>query len=178
VRHGRLRAFRTPGGHLRIRASDLVAFMGELGMAIPQELETASSIPRLLVIDDDEKQLRALDRILRPYRDLMDYRFMANAVDALVMVGAFRPHVILLDVYMPGMDGIECCRRLKENPTTSGIDIIMLSGKMDDELRARAMAAGAKKALMKPYELGSILSELGVQVPLHRAFRGEAGERA
>src|SRR5688500_1016142 len=53
---GQLKAFKTPGAHLRIRAADLVAFMNQLGMATPPELEAAVHRPRILIVDDDKRQ--------------------------------------------------------------------------------------------------------------------------
>src|SRR6478735_6141277 len=64
VKDGRIRAFRTPGGHRRIRAGDLVAFLNEHKMPIPTSL-TQASRRRLLIVDDDARQLESLQRTLK-----------------------------------------------------------------------------------------------------------------
>jgi CheY-like chemotaxis protein len=76
-------------------------------------LSTATT--RLLVVDDDASQLRAVERVLRA-QEHVDVRFADNGVDAMLQVGLAKPDLIVMDVFMPGLDGIEACRRIKANP--------------------------------------------------------------
>src|SRR6476620_4737422 len=99
VKDGRIPAFRTPGGHRRIRAGDLVAFLNEHKMPVPASL-TQASRRRLLIVDDDQRQLESLQRALKPYADRVELQMVGNGVDALVQVGSFKPHLVVLDVYM------------------------------------------------------------------------------
>lgn len=149
IEQGRLSAFRTPGGHRRVRAGDLVAFLETHQMPIPQPLRSASR-PRLLIVDDDKTQLDALVRLMSARKEDVDVLGVDNGIDALVQVGSFRPHLILLDVFMPEIDGLEVCRRLKANPQTSDIEVVMTSGSFSKETEASALAAGASNCLPKP----------------------------
>ena len=162
IKDGRIPAFRTPGGHRRIRASDLVAFLNQHSMPIPQQLVEAGK-RRLLVVDDDSKQLSALQRLLKPYDSRLTLCLVNNGIDALVQVGSFKPHLILLDVYMDEIDGIEVCKRLKENPDTSHIKVVIASGQMNDEIRSQATSVGAALSLSKPVDINNILAELGME---------------
>jgi excisionase family DNA binding protein len=146
---GHLSAHRTPGGHRRIRASDLVHFMDAHAIPIPDELQGAGR-RRLLVVDDDPGQLRAIARSLKRYEDAIDVVATSNGIDALVLVGSFRPHVVLLDVYMPGLDGLEVCRRLTKRPETHNIQVILVSGGFTAVLEKKALEAGAARCLKKP----------------------------
>ncbi len=159
VKDGRIPAFRTPGGHRRIRAGDLVAFLSQHKMPVPRPLAGASK-RRLLVVDDDAKQLDALARLLKPYSDRIDTRLVGNGVDALVEIGAFKPHVAILDVYMPLVDGLEVCRRLRANPATQGMRVLVTSGQMTNELERKAREAGATLCLHKPLDLEVVMREL------------------
>ena len=123
VKDGRIPAFRTPGGHRRIRAADLVAILQEHSMPVPQSLHNAAK-KRLLIVDDDPKQLSALKRLFKAYRERLEVRYASNGIDALVQVGAFQPQMVLLDVYMSELDGIEVCRRLKTNPETESMSVL------------------------------------------------------
>jgi excisionase family DNA binding protein len=161
VRAGRLAATRTPGGHIRVRVADLLVFVRENHMSIPQALQTLGR-PRVLVVDDDHHLVRALQRLLRPYASVVDVEFVENGIDALVRVGSFRPNLVWLDVVMPGLDGIEVCRRLKANPATRDIEVVIVSGNMDLAMAERALAAGARKCLSKPYTVTQILVEAGL----------------
>jgi excisionase family DNA binding protein len=161
VKDGRIPAFRTPGGHRRIRAGDLVAFLNEHKMPIPTSL-TQASRRRLLIVDDDQRQLESLQRALKPYADRLDVLLVKDGVEALVQVGSFKPHVVVLDVYMPSMDGMEICRRLKASSETQSIGIIMASAEFTPELEKKAADAGAKRCLHKPVDLNVLLGELGI----------------
>jgi excisionase family DNA binding protein len=161
VDEGRLLAFRTPGGHRRIRAADLVAFLDTYKIPVPSPLAGAST-RRLLLVDDDEAQLRALARALKRHADRVTVQTAANGIDALVLVGAFKPHHMLLDVYMPGLDGLEVCRRLKANPETSRIEVLMTTGHLTPSLERQALEAGASRCLAKPINVPGLLSHVGV----------------
>jgi excisionase family DNA binding protein len=162
VNEGRIAAFRTPGGHRRIRVADLVDFLNRHAMPIPRPLAAASK-RRLLVVDDDLMHLRALERRLKPYASRLQVELTENGIDALVMVGSFKPDLIVLDVYMPELDGLEVCRRLKANPETRGIGVIVTSGHLTPTVTQDALTAGALLCLPKPLDLGVVLEHLGVQ---------------
>jgi excisionase family DNA binding protein len=169
VRQGHIPSFRTPGGHNRIRAADLVTFLKTHQMPVPRDLWNAD-LRRLLVVDDEEPQLRAVERLLRPCSHLLDIRLTSNGIDALVLVGSFRPHVLLLDVFMPGIDGIEVCRRLRTIGDTEDVKVVVTSAHLTSELEQQALAAGAACCLPKPIDVGALLGLLEVpQALIHAA---------
>jgi excisionase family DNA binding protein len=161
VKEGRIQAFRTPGGHRRIRARDLVEFLDVHKMPIPKGLSGASR-RRLLIVDDDSAHLRAIERLLKPKLDRVQVSFATNGIDALVQVGSFKPNLIVLDVYMPELDGLEVCRRLKANPETQSIEVIVTSAQLTADLESKAMGAGASRVMRKPIDLNVVLGDLGV----------------
>jgi|SRR5579871_1307654 len=161
VNEGRLAAFRTPGGHRRIRAADLVQFLDHHKMPIPRPLVSASK-RRLLVVDDDRSHLNALQRLLKAHQDRVQSMMIDNGIDALVAVGSFKPHLIVLDIFMPELDGLEVCRRLKANPETRDIEVILTSGSLTAELEENGLSAGARRCLPKPIDLKLLLEDLKV----------------
>lgn len=163
VNEGHIVAFRTPGGHRRIRAADLVHFLDQHKIPVPKPLQEAGR-RRLLVVDDDSAQLKAIGRALKRYAERVDLHLIDNGIDALIRIGATRPHLVVMDVYMPGLDGIEVCRRLKANPETQEVMVVLASARMTGELEAEARAAGARRGLRKPIDVAAILDELGVAI--------------
>jgi len=161
VDEGRLTAFRTPGGHRRVRASDLVRFLETHGMPIPRSLEGVSR-RRLLVVDDDTGHLRAVARLFRKHEARIQLELASNAIDALVMVGSFKPHLVVLDVVMPGVDGLEVCRRLKAHPETRQVGVVIMSGQLTADVEKKARQAGARSCMRRPLDVDVILDELGV----------------
>ena len=157
VDDGLLQAFRTPGGHRRIRAVDLVAFLVRHDMPIPEDLQDAAK-RRLLIVDDEVDQLKALARSFKRFADRVEVTTTSNGIDALVLVGSFQPHAVLLDVYMPGIDGLEVCRRLKKNPQTKDVQVYVVSGSFTSALEQKALEAGAVHCLPKPIDVRQVLS--------------------
>jgi excisionase family DNA binding protein len=159
VRDGRIQAFRTPGGHHRIKASDLISFLNAHKMPVPRKLSNAART-KLLVVDDDPKFLGQMQRMLKPYASRVELRTVDNGIDALIQVGAFAPGVVLLDVVMPNLDGIEVCRRIKGMPETGKIKVVMTSAELTSDIEKDAKKAGAAMSLAKPIETSALLSLL------------------
>jgi CheY-like chemotaxis protein len=96
---------------------------------------------------------------------------VADGPAALAAVTRERPNLVLLDAVMPGMDGFEVCRRLKAQPATRDIPLILLTGAGDPDSSRRAFDAGAELALRKPGDTGVILRtvEAALSVAVLRA---------
>ena len=106
--------------------------------------------PIILVVDDMRVNTDMLSNLLTP----KGYRVMAAASgqQALTCVETDPPDVILLDLMMPGMDGFEVCQRLKQDPHTRHIPVIIISGLGALEANVRALEAGADDFLSKPFD--------------------------
>lgn len=112
---------------------------------------------RVLVVDDDELQLRALQRSNRGASDI-ELLVASNAIDALLIIGSARPDVVIMDVFMPGLDGVEACRRIKANPTTRDVEVILASVTMTPELEEVGKLAGAARAISKPFDIRKLVA--------------------
>ena len=104
-------------------------------------------LPRVLLVDDSDEQRNLYAAMLAPTARVGT---VSRGEEALALACADPPDVIVLDVMMPGMDGWETCERLKANPITSRIPIIMLTSLDGVDVPARAREAGAIAVLMKP----------------------------
>jgi CheY-like chemotaxis protein len=105
---------------------------------------------KVLIIEDNTDAGRVLTMMVS--RMGHDVQYAVNGNVGWAYVKLFRPDVILLDLNLPGMNGYEVCRRVKEDPTTRHARIIIVSAYGDEEARARAKAAGASSHLVKPIE--------------------------
>ena len=103
---------------------------------------------RVLVVDDVLANVRLLEAKLSA--EYFDVITAMNGVDALESVQRVRPDIVLLDVMMPGIDGIEVCRRIKANPQTQHIPVIMVTALDQPEDRVKGLEAGADDFLTKP----------------------------
>ncbi len=157
IDRGLLSCFRTPGGHRRIAADELVGFLRAHKMPVPRSLLTEL---RVLVIDDEVTLLKGLKRSLPKLGVPLKVEVAGGAVDGLLKVGTFRPNVVLLDAYMPGMDGIEVCKRLKAAPETAGIAVVAMTGRPSTQLESNFKKAGAIAVLVKPFQPAQVLDAL------------------
>ncbi len=158
IDQGLIQAFRTPGGHRRVRSTDLIAFLKSQHLPVPPELRDTSV--RLVVIDDESRYLSALGRLLKEADPRIEVELFDHPVEALIQVGKSRPDVVLVDAYMGGLDGVGLCRRLKASPETAGIAILAMSGSPSPELEEAFQLAGAAKFLPKPLTPEAVLKEL------------------
>jgi DNA-binding response OmpR family regulator len=154
-----LPAHRTPGGHRRIEREALIRFLRDHAMPVPSDLVR---INRLLVMDDDAALLRSVRRLLKRAAPQLVVETGEGAVDGLLKIGAFRPDVLLLDAMLPGLDAIEICRRVRQNPATSEIVVIPVAHHPTPKTRAAFRDAGAAELLLKPLDASALLNALGL----------------
>ena len=104
---------------------------------------------RILIVDDvATNRLIARAKLAAHYYDVIE---AASGEEALALAAREQPDLVLLDVLMPGLDGFETCRRLKETPATMHIPVIMLTALDGHEDRMRGLEAGADDFLSRPY---------------------------
>jgi CheY-like chemotaxis protein len=125
INGGKLRTQQTAGGHHRVTREDLVDFLQSLNMPLPAELVARK---RVLIVDDDPELSRVVSRAFSRHAEY-DVETCGDGINALIRIGQNPPDLIILDIVIPKMDGIQVCRVLKSQPQTSAIKIIAVSGK-------------------------------------------------
>jgi CheY-like chemotaxis protein len=121
----------------------------------------------ILVVDDTVDNRKLLARMLGEAG--YHVRFAANGESALTSVQAGQPALILLDIRMPGMDGFEVCRRLKENALTRDIPVIFLSGLANKADKLKGFELGAVDYITKPFHNEEVLARVRVHLTLAAA---------
>jgi len=117
-------------------------------------------MPIHLLCADDEDDIRTILRLALSLDPDLDVHFVSSGAEALAEAKARPFDAIVLDGMMPGMDGYETCRRLKQDPTTSRIPVIFLTAKTQREETQRALALGAIACLTKPFDPMTIAGEV------------------
>ncbi len=120
------------------------------------------SMYSVLAVDDIPLNLLLVQKMLARYNFKM--RTAANGQQALDAVSAEKPDLILLDLMMPGIDGFEVIRRLKNNPDTADIRIVILSALNSNEDVVKGFNLGADDFIMKPIIMEKLLSCLVTQL--------------
>jgi two-component system, cell cycle response regulator len=104
---------------------------------------------RVLVVDDDPLILELLSAVL--CGDEFEVSTAAGGAEAIAAVRRSGPDVVVCDVMMPEVDGLEVCRRLRSSPGTVGLPVILLSARQGPEDRRAGEAAGCDVYLAKPF---------------------------
>ncbi|HEY0212684.1 MAG TPA: phosphate regulon transcriptional regulator PhoB [Paenirhodobacter sp.] len=129
--------------------------------------------PCVLVVEDESAQREVLQYNL----EAEGFRVVVavNGDEALLMVREEKPDLIVLDWMLPNVSGIEICRRVKANPDTRQIPIIMLSARSEESDRVRGLETGADDYVVKPYSVVELMARLRTQ--LRRTRPASMGER-
>jgi two-component system phosphate regulon response regulator PhoB len=114
--------------------------------------------PRALLVEDEAAFGAMLRYNLETHGFLVDH--VTSGQEALSRSAQFRPHVVLLDWTLPGMCGIEVCRRLRSQPETKDVGVIMVTGRAGDQNAVRGLDAGADDYMVKPLSITELLARI------------------
>ncbi len=156
---GHIEAYRTVGGHRRIKKAHLEAFMKKQGIPIPEE-ELPDERKRILIVDDDEIIVETIVQALE--EEEYDYEIIsaADGFEAGLQVNHFKPHLIILDIMMPDIKGSEVCKKIKSDENTKDTKIIVLSAYLDEEKFRKMKEYGADLCFSKPLPLPQLKQEV------------------
>jgi two-component system, LuxR family, sensor kinase FixL len=121
---------------------------------------------QILLVDDNPINLQILYKTLQG----SGYRLLVakNGETALEIAERVRPSLVLLDIMMPGLDGFEVCRRLKQNPVTVDVAVIFLSALDDSVAKVRGFAVGGVDYIAKPFQADEVVARVRTHVKIHR----------
>ncbi|HZK53264.1 MAG TPA: response regulator transcription factor [Desulfosporosinus sp.] len=114
---------------------------------------------KILLVDDELNILKFLEMGLQD--EGFDVQTAQDGMTAVTLVKQFQPHIVILDVMMPGMDGFEVCRMLKK---TENVAIILLTAKEEVDDRVKGLMLGADDYMMKPFSFEELLARIHARV--------------
>jgi len=154
VTSGHITAFVTPGGHHRILRADLDAFM-TLNRSVAAN---ASKKATILIVDDEPQVRKALQAQLT--RRKYQVETAADGFSAGMMILKTRPDLVLLDLFMAGLDGFAVCRRIKQDPELRHIKVLALTGRDTPDNRSRILKEGADDYLSKATDFKTLFAHI------------------
>lgn len=166
IRGGHLKAYKTPGGQFRIYPEDLADFMRKREIRIPDELQSvldarkASEFCTILIVDDDKAFNDVTSKYLQ--KNIEDAKVLQafDGFEAGSMFFKERPDVVVLDLNLPGVDGIEVCKKIRQEDSHKKTDVIIITSMQDEESEQKCQALGIAKYIRKPVSLSELLETI------------------
>jgi CheY-like chemotaxis protein len=112
------------------------------------------------VVDDDDAYLRAVRRSVGRHKAELSVAFLKSGGELLAHAQLERPSLVVMDVFMPELDGIETCQRLKARAETRDLIVVLASIALCREVAEAALEAGANRVLLKPYDVATVVAAL------------------
>ena len=161
IKKGALKAFQNPGGNYRISKKDFREFLESNEMPIVEEFFQSSKKTKILIADDYATVVDALSLLLSTHYSEVDIEGSYDGYETLVKTGEFKPDLLILDIKMPKIDGLEVCQRLREDiASTQKIKIIAITAHSDAYDRETVLAHGADAYLIKPIDSKTLLENV------------------
>ena len=123
-------------------------------LSVSSGLSIAAKQPLVLVVDDNEDNLLLLTFLLEQLG--CELLTAADGKTALDLAKSYKPTLILLDMMLPDLDGMEVCSRLRQNPLTTNIPVIAVTAMARQEDRERILKAGCNEYVIKPYAVDEL----------------------
>jgi CheY-like chemotaxis protein len=117
---------------------------------------------RVLIVDDELEWQELLTQVIDGADAQVYVESAVDGYEASRKVRWFKPDIVLLDLGMPGIDGIQLCRSIKSDPVTCAIRVIAITGKPTQENADSLLEAGAEHCLAKPLDYNNLLSIMGL----------------
>ena len=115
-------------------------------------------IPRVLIVDDEAPITALLEQALE--QDGMRVAHARDGIECMNKVASFRPDVIIMDIMMPKLDGVDTTQLIRRNRSYADTIIIALSARADEETRQRMEQAGANLFMRKPFAVAKLLERV------------------
>jgi excisionase family DNA binding protein len=159
IKKGKLPAYRLPGGHYRIDRNALLDFASKHNIPVDAEL-LAGNDRRILVVDDEPTVIEIVSRALQ---QLGAHIIMASAADGFeagLQMATFRPHLLILDLMMPQVNGFQVCRTIRESPALTHAKILILTAFGSHENLRRVLDTGANDFMHKPVDIEQLRAKV------------------
>ncbi|OGR84789.1 MAG: hypothetical protein A2901_06185 [Elusimicrobia bacterium RIFCSPLOWO2_01_FULL_54_10] len=151
---GKLEAYKTPGGHRRVSRENFLKFLKQY--EIPMSADIKRSLQggtRILIVDDEADVRKVINRVLMKSLPMAEIVEAEDGFEAGKMLLDARPHLVILDLKLPGMDGFKVCANIRADDRFKETKILAVTGQDTSENKARILEAGADDYLPKPFAL-------------------------
>lgn len=155
VERGLLPTFTTGGGHRRVWAEDLLNFLKKHNIPLPEGLKTLA-LSRILIVDDEEPVRKIIKRALKKNYPEAELYEAEDGFEAGQKISQIIPTLIILDLKLPGIDGLKVCKMIRSDEKLKGVKILLISGQNPEESEKKSLNAGADAFMGKPFDINEL----------------------
>lgn len=155
---GELKVYRLPSGRIKILRSDFLEYIKTHNLYLDKEFFNVDP-GKIVVIDDDESIHNLFQKFFKEINSELEVKYAVDGISGLLILGASKPDIVILDIEMPGMNGIELCKKILADNSLTGINIVVISGylsKYEDELKKM----GLETFIEKPFIIKDLNDKL------------------
>lgn len=175
LKKGELESSQTPGGHRRFKLDELLAFAEKRGFTLKQDIlaqfsESAeavtdvlesknTSLNKILLVDDDA-DFRQFAQDCLEIAGSFEVKEAMNGIEAALTIGSWKPDLVLLDLRMPGMNGIEFCKEMKSKEEFGSVKVVIMSAYSEKESLEEIEGLGIDSVLQKPIGIKDFVDKI------------------
>lgn len=158
---GKLRAYKTPGGHRRVQPENFLDFLRQYEIPIPKTFEERmKGILKILIVDDETEIRKVIRRTLKKnFPEAAVYEAQDGFEAGKMLLDAL-PHLVILDLKLPGIDGFRVCSNIKNDERLKETKILAITGQNTEENKQNIIKEGADDFLPKPFDTKDLTEKI------------------
>lgn len=161
IQEGKLPSFKTAGGHSRVFKEDVEIFLGKLNLS---SVGKGVVQARVLVVDDEPPVRRLVVRVVQQVLPRSEIVEAGDGFEAGRQTVLMKPHLVILDLHLPGMDGFRVCQAIRDDAGLKSPKILAITGDPTPEARRKILDAGADDFMEKPLDVEVLKAKIGALV--------------
>lgn len=178
VEKGEIEAWKTLGGHRRIALNSINAYLAKNSPQLSRVDVDPKSRLRVLIVEDDEATRELYQHQFAQWDLPVDCTWLPSALEAMMDIASMRPDLLITDLSMPGVDGIEMLKVLKRNHQLADMQIVVISGLDPAAIAARGGLPADAHRITKPVNFDWLEGYLAALVTANIKWRGGAVQQA
>lgn len=171
VEKGEIEAWKTLGGHRRIALNSINAYITRHSPQRARADTNPKHRLRVLLVEDDEAACELYRNYFEEWDLAVDCTFMTSAIEALMDIASMKPDLLITDLSMPGVDGLEMLKALKRNQNLADLQIVVISGLPAEAVAARGGIPAHAHLLKKPINFDWLQGYVTALVTANRKWR-------
>ncbi len=161
IKDGKLKGYRYPGGRYKVSKKNFRDFLEQNNIPVIEKFFEENRQVKIMIGEDDVDFAKSILQVLEDEFPDYEVRAASDGYEVLLCMGSFIPDILLLDMKMPKINGLEVCQRVKSTDELHEVKIVAMTGNSATFTREVVLQNGADEYLVKPFERTELLGVIG-----------------